>query len=54
MKGRSNKISYIIYIDDKPIFKGKNLKKLIKEAKKKYPGKEISIGWEIPEGVLIA
>ncbi|MCD6474595.1 MAG: hypothetical protein J7K47_06825 [Thermoplasmata archaeon] len=43
----------VIYIDGKPVLKGRNLKKLVKMAKEKYPEK-ISIGWEMPEGVLIA
>jgi len=54
MKEREDIISYVIYIDDKPVLKGRNLKKLVKMAKEKYPKKEISIGWEMPEGVLIA
>lgn len=45
---------YVIYAGDKPVLKGKNLKKLLKEAKSKYKSKKISISWKAPEGVLIA
>ena len=45
---------YVIYAGDKPVLKGKNLKKLMKMANAKYTGKKISISWKAPEGVLIA
>lgn len=45
---------YVVYVEDKPLFKGKNLKKMLSEAKKQYKNKKISISWQAPEGVLIA
>ena len=45
---------YIIYAANKPVLKGKNLKKLLEKAKAKYKDKTISISWKAPEGVLIA
>jgi len=51
---RARTYEYVIYAGDKPVLKGKNLKKLLKEAAAKYKDKKISIGWEAPEGVLIA
>jgi hypothetical protein len=34
---------YVIYAGDKPVLKGKNLKKLLEDAKAKYKSKKISI-----------
>jgi hypothetical protein len=45
---------YIIYAGNTPVLKGKNLKKMFKDASKKYKGEKISIGWSAPEGILIA
>jgi len=45
---------YVIYAGNKPVLKGKNLKKLLEDAKAKYKSKKISISWEAPEGILIA
>lgn len=45
---------YVIYAGNKPVLKGKNLKKLLEEAKARYKDKKISISWKAPEGVLIA
>ena len=45
---------YVIYAEDKPVLRGKNLKKLLEAASSKYKNKKISIGWKAPEGVLIA
>ena len=45
---------YVVMVDSKVFARGKNLKKMYSEAKKKYPHKEISVKWEPPEGVLIA
>ena len=49
-----NTYEYIIYAGDKPVLKGKNLKKLLTKAKTKYKGKKISISWKAQAGVLIA
>jgi|GEM_PF-1734110 len=49
-----NTYEYVIYAEDKPVLKGKNLKKLLQEAKIKYKGKRIAISWNAPEGILIA
>jgi len=45
---------YVIYAGNKPVLKGKNLKKLLEEASLKYKNRKISISWKSPEGVLIA
>ena len=45
---------YVVYVEDQPILKGKNLKKMFEAVKTKYKGKKISISWNAPEGVLIA
>ena len=45
---------YVVYVEDKPILKGKNLKKMLEAVKTKYKDKKISISWNVPEGVLIA
>jgi len=45
---------YVIYAADKPVLRGKNLKKLLEKAKAQYENKTISISWKAPEGVLIA
>ena len=50
----SKTYEYVVLVDDKPLYRGKNLEKLYNEAKKKYPGKKISVKWEPPEGILIA
>jgi len=50
----SGTYEYVICAGDRAVLKGKNLKKLLAEAKTKYKDKKISIGWEAPEGVLIA
>lgn len=44
---------YVIYIEDKPMFKGKNLNKLLEKAKAKYPNKKLSIGQQQPKEVLV-
>lgn len=49
-----NTYEYVIHANNKPVLKGKNLKKLFVEAKAKHKNKEISIGWNVPKGVLIA
>lgn len=46
--------SYVVLVGKKPVFKGKNLKKMLKDARKKYPKKKISIRYEYPEEILIA
>jgi len=45
---------YLILVDDKVISRGKNLKQMWEEAKKKYPLKRLSIKYEYPPGILIA
>ena len=45
---------YVIVVDNKPMIRGKNLKKMWEEAKQKYPNKKLAIRWEPPEGILIA
>ena len=45
---------YVVYVEDQPILKGKNLKKMLEVVKTKYKDKKISISWNAPEGVLIA
>ena len=45
---------YVVYVEDQPILKGKNLKKMLEAVKAKYKDKKISISWNAPEGVLIA
>ncbi len=46
--------SYVVLVDGKTVYRGKNPKRILKEAKKKYPGKKISIRYEYPEEILIA
>jgi len=46
--------SYVVLVEKKPVCKGKNLKKMLKEARKKYPEKKISIRYEYPEEILVA
>ncbi len=46
--------SYVVLVEGKTIYRGKNPKRILKEAKKKYPGKKISIRYEYPEEILIA
>ena len=53
-KIKENTYEYVIYAGDRPVLKGKNLKKLLEQAKVKYTNKKISISWKAPEGVLIA
>ncbi len=45
---------YQILFDDKVVARGKNLKQMWEEAKKKYPLKKLSIKYEYPPGILIA
>jgi hypothetical protein len=45
---------YVILMDDKPVARGKNLKKMWEEAKKKYPRRKLAIKYEYPPGILIA
>ena len=45
---------YEVLVDDKPIARGQNLKKMWEEAKKKYPRKKLAIKYEYPPGILIA
>lgn len=45
---------YVIYAGNKPVRKGKNVKKLLEEASSRYTKKKISISWKAPEGILIA
>lgn len=45
---------YVVLVDGKPLYRGKNLEKLYSEARRKHPGKKISVKWEPPEGILIA
>ena len=45
---------YVVLADKKPVCKGKNLKKMVAEARKKYPRKKISIRYEYPEEILVA
>ncbi len=46
--------SYVVLVGKKPICKGKNLKKMVQEARRKFPKKKISIRYEYPEEILIA
>jgi len=46
--------SYVVLVGGKIVYRGKNLKKMLKEARKKYPGKQISIRCEYPEEILVA
>lgn len=46
--------SYVVLVEKKPVCKGKNLEKMLKEARKKYPEKKISIRYEYPEEILVA
>ncbi len=46
--------SYVVLVEKKPVYRGKNLKKMLKETRKKYPGKKISIRCEYPEEILVA
>lgn len=45
---------YEILVDDKPIARGRNLKNMWGEARKKYPTRRLSIRYIPPEGILIA
>ncbi len=45
---------YVVMADSKVVARGKDLKRMYEEAKKKYPKKKISVKWEPPEGILIA
>ena len=45
---------YVVLVDKKPVCKGRRLKKMIEEARKKYPRKKISIRYEYPEEILVA
>lgn len=45
---------YEVLVDDRPITRGQNLKKMLDETEKKYPKKKISIRYIPPEGILIA
>ncbi len=45
---------YVVPVDKKPVFKGKNLKRMVEEARKKYPRKKISIRYEYPKEILVA
>ena len=46
--------SYVVLVGGKTVYRGKNLKRILKEARKKYPGKKISIRCEYPEEILVA
>jgi hypothetical protein len=46
--------SYVVLVEKKPVCRGKNLKKMLKEARRKYPKKKISIRYEYQEEILIA
>jgi hypothetical protein len=46
--------TYVVLIEKKPVSKGKNLKKMLKDARKKFPKKKISIRYEYPEEILVA
>ncbi|GEM_PF-5056850 len=45
---------YVVLVDKKPVCKGKRLKRMLEEARKKYPRKKISIRYEYPEETLVA
>lgn len=45
---------YEILVDDKPIARGQNLKKMWEAARKKYSAKRLAIRYIPPEGILIA
>lgn len=45
---------YEILVNDRPMARGQNLKKMLDEIEKKYPKKKISIRYIPPEGILIA
>ena len=45
---------YVILVDNEPVARGKNLKKMIEEVEKKHPKKKIAIRYEYPPGILIA
>jgi hypothetical protein len=46
--------SYVVLIDEKAICRGKNLRKMLRDVRKKYPKKKISIRYEYPEEILVA
>ena len=46
--------SYVVLVEKKTVCKGKDLRKMLKEARTKYPGKKISIRYEYPEEILVA
>jgi hypothetical protein len=48
-----NAASYIIKLDDRIIWRGKNLKSQIKRVKKKNPNNKISIIWKSDQEFLI-
>ena len=45
---------YEILVNDRAFSKGRNLKKMWEEARKKYPTRKLSIRYIPPEGILIA
>ena len=45
---------YVILVEDKPVARGRNLKKILDRTEKKYPNKKIIIRYEYPPGILIA
>ncbi len=46
--------SYVVLVEKKPICRGKNLRKMLKEVRRKYPKKTISIRYEYPKETLVA
>lgn len=45
---------YVILVKNRPVARGKNLRKIWDEAEKVYPNEKLVIRWEPPEGILIA
>ncbi len=48
------KTHFVVLVDKKAVRKGKKLRKIVQETKKKHPRKKISIRYEYPEEILIA
>ena len=44
---------YVIKVDGKEVWRGKDLKKKFEEIRKKNPRKKISIAWESDDDLLV-
>ena len=51
---KKRKFAYVIKIEGKEVWRGPNPKKKFDEIREKYPGKEVGIGIDLGEEILIA